>query len=431
NALAGRRIAIVDSVPGVTRDRISAPVPVGDSYVELLDTGGFGIEDRDNLTDHINQQIDLAVASADLILFLVDAREGLQPLDRAVAEKLRRHGKGLLLVANKIDIPGAQLELGELHGLGAGEPIPISATHGQGLADLTDAIAERLGPGLAERPDEPNMKLAIIGKRNVGKSTFINALAGSERVIVSEVPGTTRDSIDVRIELDGRTLLAIDTAGMRKRSKVADDVEYYSQHRALRSIRRADVVLFMMDATDPVGRVEKNLLQYVTELFKPVVLVLNKWDLAEDRADRDDYIPYLAEVLPELAYAPVLLACAATGMGIREAVELAGELFDQTRTRVPTPELNNVVQAMLARHSPKRGRTHRPGRVYYVTQVAVAPPTLVLFVNDVSCFDATYRRYLLNQLRQHLPFTEIPIRLIIRPRRRDPDRERPPQRERP
>ena len=417
NALARRRIAIVDSVPGVTRDRISAVVPVGAGYVELLDTGGFGIEDRDNLSEHVNQQIEHAMASADLILFVVDARQGVQPLDRAVAEKLRRQAKPVILVANKVDAPNAAVELGELYGLGAGEPVCTSAVHRLGLAELLEAINARLGPP-AEEVREPTMKLAIVGRRNVGKSTFINTLAGTERVIVSEVPGTTRDSVDVRVEMDGQTLTVIDTAGLRRRSRLADDIEFYSQHRALRSIRRADVVLLMLDATVPVGRVEKRLARYLGELFKPTVIAINKWDLAEGRANREDYGPYITQTLPELAYAPIVLTCATEGLGLPQAVRLAGELFAQARTRVGTGQLNAAVAEIVAHHSPRRGRTTRPGRIYFATQVAVAPPTVVLFVNDVSVFDAAYQRYLLNQLRDRLPFPEVPIRLLLRQRRR-------------
>jgi len=417
NALARRRIAIVDSVPGVTRDRLSAVVPVGEGYVELLDTGGFGIEDRDDLSEHVNEQIEQAMASADLVLFVVDARQGVQPLDRAVAERLRRQAKPVILVANKVDAPNAAVEVGELYGLGVGEPVCTSAIHRLGLSELLEAVEARLGPP-AQEVEEPTMKLAIVGKRNVGKSTFINALAGAERVIVSEVPGTTRDSVDVRVEMDGQVLTVIDTAGLRRRSKLADGIEFYSQHRALRSIRRADVVLLMLDATVPVGRVEKRLARYLSELFKPTVIAVNKWDLAEGRANREDYAPYITRTLPELAYAPIVLTCATEGTGLAEAVGLASELFTQARRRVGTGQLNAAVAEIVAHHCPKRGRTTRPGRIYFATQIAVAPPTVVLFVNDVSVFDAAYQRYLLNQLRDRLPFPEVPIRLLLRQRRR-------------
>ena len=385
-------------------------MPVEDIQVQLIDTPPLN-------RDFVEPELMNLIRRSDLILLVVDAREGLQPLDRAVAAKLRRHSKPVLLVANKVDSPDIELQLGELHALGMGEPLAVSAVHRLGTADLLDAVAERIGPP-AETPDEPVMKIAIVGKRNVGKSTFINALAGTERVIVSEVPGTTRDSVDVRVDLDGQTLLVIDTAGVRKRRKLADDVEFYSRHRALRSIRRADVVLCMIDATQPVGRVDKQLAEYVSGLFKPAVLVINKWDLAESRADREEYAPYLSRVLPEVAYAPVVLTCATTGTGVREAIQLAGSLFEQSRRRVSTGELNAVIEAASARHSPKRTGGAKPGRIYYATQVATAPPTLVLFVNNIDAFDNAYRRYLLNQLRDRLPFPEVPIRLLFRPRRR-------------
>ncbi len=416
NCLVGKRVAIVDSLAGVTRDRVSAPVRVDGGYVELVDTGGFGVEDVDGLTEHIAQQIDYALASSALILFLVDGREGLTPLDKTVAAKLRRAKAPVILVANKVDEPAGQFDLGELNALGFGEPLAVSAIHRLGTAALMEAVAERLGPAGGE-VREPVMKLAIVGKRNVGKSTFVNALAGSERVIVSKSPGTTRDSVDVRFEMDGRAMVAIDTAGLRKRSKLADDLEYYGRHRALRSIRRADVVLLLIEAAQPVGRVDKQLMQYIAELFKPVVLVVNKWDLAEGRARQDDFGPYLSGALPEMAYAPIVFAQARAGVGVAEAVRLAGELFDQSRRRVPTGELNAAVKQIVAGHPPPPGRTGRPARLLYATQIATAPPTIVCFVSDLTAFEATYQRYLLNHFRRLLPFAEVPIRLILRQRK--------------
>ncbi len=434
NCLAGRRIAIVDSVAGVTRDRISVPVPLGEGYVELLDTGGFAVlsrrargrpgppvEGRGDLTEHVAAQIDCAVAQADLILFLVDARDGPTPLDRAVADRLRRQDKPVLLVANKADTVELEHGLGEWTALGFGDAIAVSAMHHRGTQDLLEAVAGAIGPA-GEKPHEPVMKLALVGRRNVGKSAFINALAGSQRVIVSEVPGTTRDSIDVRIEMDGRTLLAIDTAGVRRKSKLADDIEFYSRHRALRSIRRADAVLVMIDATVPIGRVDKQLVAYTAELFKPVVLVVNKWDLAADRAEREDYGPYLTAQLPEVSYAPIVFTVATDGTGVRQAVALAGDLVQQARTRVPTSELNELISEITARHAPRAGRSPRRPKIYYAAQIGTAPPTVALSVNDVKAFDQTYRRYLLNQLRERLPLAEVPIRLLLRPRGRRPRR---------
>ncbi|GAG01410.1 unnamed protein product, partial [marine sediment metagenome] len=266
--------------------------------------------------------------------FIVDAREGASPLDTHVAQMLRRHDKAVILLANKVDQAGLTTEVGELNRLGFGEPLCISATHNRGIADLIDAMTERLGDLSRERPPETVMKLAIVGKRNAGKSTFINALAGAERVIVSETPGTTRDSVDVTCELRGRRFTLIDTAGVRKRKKLSGNIDFYSHHRAMRSIRRADVVALMIDASVPVSQVDKQLAGLIAEQFKPVVIVVNKWDLAEGRAGGEDYAEYFAKTIPELRYAPISLTAAVEGHNVRETIRLAEQLFDQANTRV-------------------------------------------------------------------------------------------------
>lgn len=418
NCLAGRRVAIVDPTAGVTRDRVSVTLRMGAGYIELFDTGGCGIEDRDNLTAHIARQIDAAIAEAALVLFVVDARQGITPLDRTVAEKLRRVDKPVILVANKVDQPGTTVETGELSSLGFGEPLPVSAQHHFGKAELLALIEQRVGH-LVEARENAEMKLAIVGRRNVGKSTFINALAGSERVIVSEVPGTTRDSVDVTVSWHGRTFIAIDTAGLRKRSSVADDIDYYSQARAMKSIRRADVILLLLDAVEEVARVDKQILDFIDELYRPTVLVLNKWDLAQAReAKQEDYRPYLKSAMPQLSHAPVLFSTAARGEGVSEAIAKAFELFDQARLRVSTGQLNAAIEELTARHSPVGHHSGKIPRIYYATQTDVAPPTIVCFVNNVNAFDGNYQRYVLNQLHRLLPFPEIPIRLTLRPRKR-------------
>jgi len=416
NRLVGHRISIVDPTPGVTRDRVSAPCPIGEGYVELVDTGGMGIEDADELTEHVENQIAYGIAEANLIVFLVDAREGLMPLDRHVAEKLRPLGIPIVLAANKVDEIEMTAETAELNALGFGEPINISAHHAIGIEELIDAIAAGLGGTPAERPDDAAMKLAVVGKRNAGKSTFINALAGEERVIVSETPGTTRDSVDVTVQIDGRKLCLIDTAGVRKRRKISGDIEFYSYRRALRSIRRADVVALMVDASVPVGKADKDLARQIAEEFKPVLLVVNKWDLARNVASTDDYAEYLAKVLPELSFAPISLTSATEGVNVRETVGLAEQLFDQARHRVGTGEMNRVFEEIMAQRGPSHKTGTKPPKVLYVSQVATAPPTIVVFVNDLRSFDRNYQRYLINQLRERLPYGEVPIRLIFRPR---------------
>jgi GTP-binding protein len=428
NALVGRQISIVDPTPGVTRDRVSSPcalveAPEPANYVELVDTGGMGIEDMDHLTSHVENQITYALAEAALIVFVVDARDGVTPLDRHVAQRLRREGKPVLLVANKVDRLDTPLEVGELHGLGFGEPMRVSATHKSGRLDLLDRIAGQLAHLPPQALSEPVMKLAVVGKRNAGKSTFINSLAGQERVIVSETPGTTRDSVDVRIELDGQALLLIDTAGVRKRSKVASsrhvdsNIEYYSMHRALRSIRRADVVALLIDASLPVSQVDKDLAGQIAAEFKPVVLVVNKWDLAAGKAAGEDFGEYFDKVFPDLAFAPISLTTASKGVNVQQTIRLAQQLFQQTQTRVPTAELNRAVEEIVALRGPSHKTGTKPPKLLYATQISTAPPTIVCFVNDVRSFDRGYQRFLLNQLRLRLPIAEVPIRLLFRGRK--------------
>jgi GTP-binding protein len=261
------------------------------------------------------------------------------------------------------------------------------------------------------------MRVAIVGKRNAGKSTFVNALAGEQRVIASEMPGTTRDSVDVRFELEGRPFLAIDTAGVRKRKSVADDLEYYSIHRALRSIRRADVVLLMIDAAVPISQVDKRLSLEIQRHYKPCVIVLNKWDLVSDELKTGDYLDYLADALRGLDYAPIVFTSAINDDHVRDAVQLAWSLFEQANQRVSTGQLNQVVRQILAQRGPS-SRLGTRAKVYYVTQPTVQPPTIVLFVNDPDVFTDQYQRYMINSFREMLPFAEVPIRLVIRPRSR-------------
>jgi len=418
NRLVGQRISIVDSTPGVTRDRISVPCPIGEGYVELVDTGGIGIVDHDDLTDHVEDQIAFGLAEANLLIFLVDAREGVTPLDRHVAERLRRLAVPVILAANKIDEVDMTAETAELNSLGFGQPVAISAHHGLGMDRLVERIAHVLGELPESPPEAALMKLAIVGKRNAGKSTFINALAGEKRVIVSETPGTTRDSVDVTVDIGGRKFMLIDTAGIRKRRRMVQrDIEFYSYHRALRGIRRADVVALMIDASVPVSKVDKDLARDIVDEFKPVLLIVNKWDLARNKAAGEDYADYFAKVLPALSYAPICLTSATTGMNVRQTIRLAEQLYDQSRTRVSTAKLNAIVGEITAKRGPSHKSGTRPPKILYVSQITTCPPTIVCFVNDVRSFDRGYQRFLVNQLRLHLPYAEVPIRVMFRSRR--------------
>ena len=417
NALVRERTAIVEPTAGVTRDRVSQVCEFDEVYFELVDTGGHGIVDRDDLSEHVERQIRYAIDQAHLILFLVDAREGLTPLDRATADLLRRYTDRVKLLANKVDEPHMTNSLSEFVSLGFGEPHSVSAHSFDGLRELREFIREKVAEVANEAPPDPAMKIAIVGKRNAGKSTFVNALAGEERMIVSEIPGTTRDSVDVRFEKDGRTLIAIDTAGIRKKNKLADDIEFYAHSRAVAAISRADVVLFLIDSTLDVGQVDKRLAQMIHEQFKPCVIVVNKWDLAKGKAATTDYGDYLDKVLTEIAFAPVVFTSALTGQNVDAAIDVANSLFKQSAVRVGTGQLNQALQAAVEEVPPHSRRGRKRAKFLYAAQVATRPPTIVLFVNDPSYVTTDYERYLLNRFRESLPYGEIPIRLWKRARR--------------
>lgn len=418
NMLAGERISIVDPMAGVTRDRVSAIIEIDDHYFELLDTGGYGIEDHDNLTEHVEQQIRFALSAADLVLFVVDIREEITPLDREVAELLRGISRPVQLVANKADTEQHAHIGGALVALGFGEPICVSALHARGRRTLLETIQQRLGERMTTDAPDSVMKICIVGRRNVGKSTFINSLAGQERVIVSEVPGTTRDAIDVRFELDGRTFVAIDTAGVAKSKRRANNsIEFYGYNRALASIRRADVVLFLIDSTVPISDVDKKLARYVVDEYKPCILVVNKWDLAKGQASSESYGDYLARMLPQISYAPVAFTTALTGRNVQGTIELAQSLFNQARKRVTTGQLNRAIETTLAERQPMATKHGAQPKIYYATQVSVSPPTIVLFVNNPALMKEQYRRFAEKRIRESLPFDEVPVRLVWRARK--------------
>jgi len=417
NTLARERISIVDPRAGTTRDRVTAVIEHDEHYFELIDTGGIGVVDIDHLEKHVEDQIQFALAQADLILFVVDVQAGLTPLDQHVAELLRKLKAPVIVIANKCD---DHLKHGpdaaEFHRLGHGEPFPFSALHVKGRPELLERIIQGLGQAADERPADPVMKLAIVGKRNAGKSTLVNALAGEERVIVSEVPGTTRDAVDVRFERDGRAFVAIDTAGVRKKSSMGD-LDFYSYTRALRSIHRADVVMHLIDATVPVSEVDLRLARAILDEFKPVILAVNKWDLVGERATAEDFGEYLGKAMPMLPYCPIVLLTASTGKNVQSAIDLAQNLFKQANLRVGTGQLNAALESLLHARVPSPKSGVKQAKIYYATQVDVAPPSIVFFCNSPALITENYRRYMENRLRETLPFAEVPIRLMFRARR--------------
>lgn len=471
NMLSRHRVSIVDPTPGVTRDRISVHLdlecppelaerdgdgddgvdhgasegrrrrkmrrgkgvkkPLPAKTVEVIDTGGYGVytgdeDDADSkaLTKDIEFQINQAVGSADLILFVIDAQAGLAPLDYTVASILRERGvtDKVKLVANKVDSESWEAHAYEASRLGIGEPIFVSATSRHNRRSFLAMLYESV-PEVGQEP-EAEMKFAIVGKRNAGKSTFVNALAGEERMIVSEIPGTTRDSVDVRFEINDHTLIVIDTAGFRKRKSQKDDIEYYATHRALRSVRRADVVALMIDATAEISQVDKKISQEIQDLYKPCVIVVNKWDLVEGKADRkgheitpEHYLEYLTQELRGLDYSPCVFVSAKNDDHVLDAVALAFNLHEQSGHREGTGSLNSTMERILKERGPT-SKLGRQAKILYVSQVSVHPPTIVLVVNRKEMFEGQYERYLMNRLREELPYSEVPIRLVFRDRKR-------------
>jgi len=419
NALAGAMISIVEPTAGVTRDRVSTFIGRDDHYFELIDTGGYGIVDSDRLSEHIEQQILQAIESAQLVLFMVDIRDGLVPLDKTIARLLRKNDLDVIGVANKADTAKMFHAAGEFSKLGFGEFLCVSVKNNLNKAVLLDKIFDKLatlGPG---RPAEPAMKVAIVGKRNAGKSTLVNAMVGSERVIVSETPGTTRDAVDVRFEKDGKTITVIDTAGIRKKNKMADSIEFYSYVRVTRSIRRADVVMFMIDAAVPVSQVDKKLAKFIAEEDKSCIIVINKWDLAKDSAATDDYEQYLTKMLPGLRYAPIAFTTATEAKNVQSVLDLAAEIFKQTTAWIPTAKLNKAFESIKQEKiGTAKGKKKGWPKIYYTTQIAVNPITILMFVNRPELFEENYRRFIINRLRTLLPIEEVPIRLLARPHRK-------------
>jgi GTP-binding protein len=416
NWLARKRLAIVDGTAGVTRDRQTFLMCHHDYFFDLVDTGGIGFEDPD-FAEKIDQQIEAGIESADVVLFVVDTREGLMPADQAVARKLRFVTAPVICVANKADEASLDSQADEFYKLGRGRLIRTSALQNRGREELLNMIVDRLpkfDPN-ESLPPEPDMKVAIVGRRNVGKSTFVNTLAQAERVITSEIPGTTRDSIDVRFELDGRTFVAIDTPGLKRTKSIASDIEFYSTHRAQRSIRRADVVFIFFDPTQRVSKVDKQLCDYISENYKPCVFVVNKWDLVASSMPTEKWVTYLRDQFRTMWHVPIAFITGKTGKNVKALLNHGQMLFKQARERVTTGELNRVVRYALEKNPPPLYHNRRP-KIYYATQVGTEPPTIVLFCNEPRAFSPPYCRYLLGVFRERLPYSEVPIKLYLRNR---------------
>ncbi len=472
NMIAGSKVSIVDPTPGVTRDRVTAIVelqpPIKGGVVkpvEFVDTGGFGVyvaegqrfdevgEDLARLTPGIESQIQAAIGDADLVLFAIDAQAGLTPQDEEIAKLLRegrlggsktsKGGKGekkqdiektkgqkkrgrppIRVVATKVDGPKWESHAAELAGLGFGEPLAVSSKSNYFRRDFLDEVW-----GLIPEPygDEEkfvaDLQVAIIGKRNAGKSTLVNTLAGEPRMIVSEIAGTTRDAVDVRFEMNGRSIVAIDTAGLRRKRSFQNMIEHFAFDRVQRAVDRADVLLLLIDATEKISQVDEQLAMMAQKAFKPVIVVVNKWDQVEGRPDRkgkpittETFQTYVRGELKGLWFAPISFVSGQSGRNVRQTIDLAFELREQSAARVTTGKLNRLVRAIIE----KRGPTDIKGtfaKVYYVAQTGIEPPTITLVVNHPDLFTPNYMRFLMNRFREELPFSEVPIRIVVRERR--------------
>ena len=415
NRLVGRRVSIVEPTAGVTRDRVSVTVRHGDRSFDLVDTGGLGLVDEALLKEHIEAQIDIALAMADVVVFVVDGKEGRVPGDDMVARRLRPLGKTVLLVANKIESFHEEIGVSEWQRLGFGDPIAVSAKEGFGASVLLERIVAELPPKVDDEDAAEGevLRFAIVGKRNSGKSTLLNQLAGEERVIVSEVPGTTRDAIDVVFEFDGKKLMAIDTAGVRKKKSLEHAIELFAHSRSSDSIRRSHVCVHMFDVREPISQVDKSLAAYCVEHHKPVILVGNKIDLAPE-LDLQKWDAYLKQQLPGIDHAPVVFMSARDGINVDDMLSLLFELRDQTRIQMSTAKLNRVLQEARDRQLPS-ATGHFP-TMFYGTQTGTEPLSLLVFVNEPRLFRGQYERYLVQVLRDAFGCSEVPIRISFKRR---------------
>jgi ribosome-associated GTPase EngA len=413
NRLVGDRVAIVEDKPGITRDRIYGTTEWAGRSFSLIDTGGIEIS-QDELLQSIRAQAELAMEEADVILFLADAKDGLTPSDTEVAELLYRSGKPVVLAVNKSDNPQRMDAAYEFYALGFGDPIPISSAHGLGIGDLLDELVKRLPEGEEEEYDEDTIKVALIGRPNVGKSSLVNAILGEERVIVSDIAGTTRDAVDTPFEKDGQKYVLIDTAGMRKRGKVYESTEKYSVMRAMRAIERCDVALIVLNAEEGLIEQDKHIAGYAHEAGKAAVIVVNKWDAVEkDDKTMNRFTRKVREQMAFMNYAPILFVSAKTGQRLNRLLPLVDQVAEQHAMRVQTHVLNDVIIDAVAATPPPTDKGRRL-KINYATQVSVKPPTFVLFVNDPELMHFSYERYLDNRIRAAFGFEGTPIRLMTR-----------------
>ena len=416
NKVAGRKISITEDRPGVTRDRLYADSEWRGKAFSMVDTGGIELRSEDTMWKEIKKQAEVAIDTAQVILFFVDGREGLTTSDYDVSDMLRRSKKPVILVVNKID-EYSEEKVFEFYSLGLGEPYPVSAEHGTGIGDVLDEAVSWFEKVEAE--DDDSIKIAVVGKPNAGKSSLVNKLLGFERSIVTNIAGTTRDAIDTKFSYDGKDYTIIDTAGIRKKSKVEDDVEYYSVMRAFDAVRRADVCLLVVDSADGLTEQDTKIIGYVHEQGKPSVIVMNKWDLIEkDTNTINKFENKLKEDLKFMDYFKSIYISAKTGQRTEKIFSLVNSVYEHSRFRVATGILNDIISDAVRANEPPSYNGRRL-KVYYSSQVAVAPPTFVLFVNSTDLLHFSYERFLENTLRKSFDFSGTPIKILTREKKND------------
>ena len=414
NRLAGKQIAIVTDLPGTTRDRIAANISWQGREFTIVDTGGLEAKPSSSIAQGVNEQVRTAMSEADIIIFLVDVKDGVTTSDLEIADLLRGSEKPILLVANKADNDRLATEAVDFFQLGLGEPLAVSAYHGRDISEMLDRITPLL-PAAPQVVAEPEiMKLAIVGRPNVGKSMLLNTLSGGERAIVDDIPGTTRDAIDTILDFNGQSVLIIDTAGIRKRGRITAGVERYSVLRALRAIDRADVVLLVLDASELVTDQDMHIAGYIQQAAKGVLLIVNKWDLAMG-LKKAECGRYVRSKLKFVSYAPLLYISAKFRQGTDKIIAEAHQIYQERLKRIPTAAVNSLVQQVVATHSPPQ-RGGKRLKFLYATQAEVNPPTFVFFVNDPNLMHFSYQRYLENKLRQSFGFSGTPLRLVFKTR---------------
>ena len=418
NALAGEKISIVKDTPGVTRDRIYADVTWLDKEFTMIDTGGIEPDSRDVILSQMREQAQIAIDTADVILFLTDVRQGLVDADSKVADMLRRSGKPVILVVNKVDnFEKYMPDVYEFYNLGIGDPVPVSAASRLGIGDLLDQVMEHFPEHEAGEEEDDRPRVAIVGKPNVGKSSIINRLLGENRVIVSDVAGTTRDAVDTVIVHDGKEYVFIDTAGLRRKSRIKEELERYSIIRTVTAVERADVVLMVIDAAEGVTEQDAKIAGIAHERGKGVIIVVNKWDAIEknDRTMRE-YESRIRQVISYMPYAEIMYVSAVTGQRLNRMYDMIDMVIANQTMRIGTGVLNEIMTEAVAMQQPPSDKGKRL-KLYYITQVSVKPPTFVIFVNDKELMHFSYTRYLENKIREAFGFRGTPLRFIIRERK--------------